>query len=213
MAGLAEARRRSFVKAVVLGFGALLVAAALLVGGWLLWVLVLRSPPAGFAPSGGQAVGVAGQGPDIRQYTVDARDRQEWAYFDFSAGTYVATTRESLDWDLAFRRTSVLANGGETNPAGLAGAIDLGETPLEQAAPPSAGYLADRTDDEGELENPALRKWYNYNWTTHIITSKGHTYAFRTATGEVVVLTFLSYYSDHDSPGCITFQYAYPSGP
>ncbi|MBI2913134.1 MAG: HmuY family protein [Chloroflexi bacterium] len=213
MAGLAQARRRSFLKPLALAFGALLLAAALLVGGWLLWVLVLRSPPAGFAPSGGQAVGVAGQGPDLRQYTVDARDRREWAYFDFSAGTYVATTRESPDWDLAFRRTSILANGGETNPAGLAGAVDLGEIPLDQAVPPADGYLADTTDDERELQNPALRKWYNYNWTTHIITSKGHTYALRTATGDVVLLTFLSYYCDDGSPGCITFQYAYPDGP
>jgi hypothetical protein len=156
---------------------------------------------------------VAGQGPDIRQYTIDARDRQEWAYFDFSAGTFVATSQESLDWDLAFRRTSILANGGETNPAGIAGAIDLGEIPLGQATPPADGYLTDTTDDERELQNPALRKWYNYNWTTHIITSKGHTYALRTATGEVVLVTFLSYYCDDGSPGCITFQYAYPSGP
>ena len=198
--------RRSLVKPVAIGFGILLLAIALLMGGWLLFILLRPSPP-GFAPTSGQALVVAGQPPDIVQYTIDARSRKEWVYFDFSSGTVVSTSRDSLDWDLAFKRTDILTNGGDTNPAGAAGAVDLGEIPLSEAVPPADGYLADATDDENGVENPALHKWYSYNWTTHIVNSKGHIFAVRTTTGEVVLLKFASYYCDDGSSGCVTFRY------
>src|SRR3989304_3277694 len=145
--------------------------------------IALRPPPEGFAPTTGEAAGAAGPPPG------------------------------SPAGDLAFRRTDNLTNGGETNPQGLGGAVDLGEVPLEEASPLADGYLADATDDERGLENPALNKWYSYNWTTHVITSKNHTYALRTATGEVALLTFVSYYCDDGSSGCITFRYLYPFEP
>ena len=104
----------------------------------------------------------------------------------------------------------MLTNGGETNPAGQGGVVDLGETVLEQASPPADGYLADTVDDERGLENPELHGWYNYKWTTHVITSKNHAYAVRTATGEIALVALLSYYCDDGSAGCITLQYVYP---
>ncbi|MEE8346951.1 MAG: HmuY family protein [Dehalococcoidia bacterium] len=204
--------KHSILKPLAFSLGATMVVLVLLVGGWLLWVAV-RPPPEGFAPTTGEAAGVAGQTTGGVQYTVDARSREEWAYFSFADGRAVATSQESLDWDLAFRRTDNLTNGGETNPQGLGGAVDLGDIPLEEASPPAAGYLTDATDDESGLENPALNKWYSYNWTTHVITSKNHTYALRTAGGELALLTFVSYYCDDGSSGCITFSYLYPAEP
>ncbi len=78
---------------------------------------------------------------------------------------------------------------------------------------PADGYLSDATDDERGLENPALHKWYSYNWTTHIVTSKSSTYAVRTATGEAVLPTFVSYYCDDGSSGCVTIQYPHADDP
>ncbi len=205
MTGLAETRR-SLVKPVALSLGVLLLAIVLLIGAWLLWIL-LRPAPAGFAPTTGQALVVAGQPPDIVQYTMDARSRKDWMYFSFARGTAVATSQDAQDWDLALRRTDLLTNSGDTNPQGEGGAVDLGKDPIEGAIVPSGGYLQDVTHDERGLENPALHKWYSYDWTSHIITSKNHTYALRTATGEVVLVTFVSYYCDDGSPGCITLRY------
>jgi len=204
--------RRSLVKPVAIGFGILLLAIALLMGGWLLFIL-LRPTPAGFAPTSGEALVVAGQPPDTVQYTIDARSRREWVYFDFSSGTVVSTSRDSLDWGIAIKRTDILTNGGDTNPAGAGGAVDLGEIPLSKAVPPADGYLADATDDENGVENPALNKWYSYNWTTHIVNSKGHIFAVRTARGEVVLLNFASYYCDDGSSGCVTFRYKHVQNP
>ena len=198
--------RRSLVKPVAVGLGALLLAIALLVSGWLLYILVRPSPP-GFAPTSGQAHVVAGQPPGIAEYTMDARNRKDWVYFNFARGMAVSTSQDAGDWDIAFSRTDVLTNSGDTNPRGQGGAVDLDEVPLDEAVVPGDGYLQDTTHDERGLENPALHNWYNYNWTSHIITSKNHTYALKTSTGEVVLLTFVSYYCDDGSPGCVTLRY------
>ena len=181
-------------------------------GGWLLFILLRPSPP-GFAPTSGQALVVAGQPPDIVQYTIDARSREDWAYFDLSRNTTMPTSQENLDWDLAFRRTRIITNGGAANSDGLGGAVDLGEIPLEQATPPVDGYMVDAIHEERGLVNPALQKWYSYNWTTHIVNSKGHTFAVRTATGEVVLLKFASYYCDDGSSGCVTFRFKHVQDP
>jgi hypothetical protein len=77
----------------------------------------------------------------------------------------------------------------------------------------AAGFLTDATDEERGLESPALHRWYNYNWITHVVSSDKHTYGVRTATGETALMIFLSYYCDDGSAGCITFQYVYPADP
>ena len=207
----ATGARRFFLNPLILGLGGTLAFLGLLVGGWLLWS-VLRPPPAGFAPTSGRAASAVGGPPHVPQYTIDARSRRDWAYFRFSDGTAVSAPRNSLEWDLAFRRTDALTNGGDTNPDGRGAAIDLGKIALEEAVVPKDGYLADVAHDDRGLENPALRKWYSYNWTTHIVSSRNHTYAVRTAAGETVIVTFVSYYCDDGSAGCITFRYVYPQG-
>jgi len=204
--------RRSIVKPVALGLGALLATITLLIGVWALWIL-LRPAPEGFAPTSGQGLAVAGQAPDIVQFTADAKSRKDWVYFNFARGTNVPASQDTLDWDLAFRRTDLLTNGGDTNPQGPGGAVDLGKVALEEGAAPGGGFLQDMTHEDRGLENPALHGWYNYDWTSHIITSKNHTYALQVSQGEVVLLTFVSYYCDDGSPGCITFRYRHVQGP
>ncbi len=206
------ANRRSALKPVGIGLAGLLVALVLLAGAWLLWTFVLRPPPAGFAPTTGEASSIGDQ-TTVLQYTIDARSRQDWVYFSFAEGMTITTSQDALDWDLAFRRNDVLTNGGESNPLGSGGAIDLGEVSLAEAVAPSDGFLLDATHEDRGIENPALHGWYTYNWTTHIIRSKNHTYALRTPSGGVALVTFLSYYCEDGSSGCLTFQYREPEEP
>lgn len=196
-------------KRALLGFGAIFGVAALIIGGWLVWS-VLKPPPDGFAPTVGEARGVSEDDEGIRQYTIDATSRQEWVRFSFSQAAEVQAPPESLDWDIAFRRTDVTTNGGETNPAGSGGATELGMISLPEAEAPADGFLPDMIDEERGLENPALHSWYSYDWMTHVVSSDGHTYGVMTATGETALITFLSYYCEDGSAGCVTFQYRYP---
>ena len=149
--------RRRFLKPLALVLGSLVLAARLLIGGWLLWI-ALRPPPAGFAPTTGQAVAVPDQPAGAVQYTIDARSRKDWVYFSFSRGSAVSTTQDSLDWDLACRRTDNLTNSGETNRDGLGGAVVLGSSPLEDASPPEDGALVDAAYERRGLVHAARPK-------------------------------------------------------
>ena len=210
MPGVHRGGRRPLKRLIIVlasGLGVLTV----LVAAWLVWSL-LRPRPPGFAPTAGQAASIV-EAPQVLQYTIDARDKKNWAYFDVASGAAVQTSPTSLDWDLAFRRTDILTNGGSTNPSGLGGAIDLGKIAIEDATAPADGYLADVEHEDRGLENPALHKWYDYDWTTHTVSARDRTYAIRTATGETSLLTFVSYYCADGSSGCVTFRYLYPLAP
>jgi hypothetical protein len=149
------------------------------------------------------------------QYTVDARDKEEWAFFDLDEGRVVPSTFESLDWDLAFRRTRLLTNSGATNPKGSAGATDLGEASLESARPPaSPRFTVDELDgDDGdELRNAAISRWYRYNFIRHVVVARPNVYLVRTGERRTALVQFASYYCDDGTPGCVTFTYRLFSG-
>src|SRR5207302_9991721 len=58
-------------------------------------------------------------------YTVDATDLEQWRYFSFHVGSVIENPG-AKDWDLAFRRYQIIANGGREFVGG-AGIVDLGE--------------------------------------------------------------------------------------
>ena len=57
--------------------------------------------------------------------TIDATNRENWAYINITEGEMVdiANAASSLAWDLGFKRTEVIANGGVSGP-GKTGADD-----------------------------------------------------------------------------------------
>jgi hypothetical protein len=142
-------------------------------------------------------------------YTVDASSPDRWIYFDFSRGSVVEAP-EPTEWDLAFSRFAVIVNGGE-GFAGRGGAQDLGEVMFDSVTVvPSAGYTV--TEAGADSVHPALARWYDYSFTSHLLTPKSRVYAVRTADGRYARLRFLGYYCPGAQPGCVTFQYTYQGG-
>ncbi|HXH82475.1 MAG TPA: HmuY family protein, partial [Candidatus Tectomicrobia bacterium] len=100
-------------------------AAAVVVLGVTLVALTLRQPdvptyaPTVAAPRDAGPVLV---GPVV--YTVDATSTEQWRYFSFRLGA-VVDAPGPRDWDLAFRRYQIIANGG-SRFAGQGGIVDLG---------------------------------------------------------------------------------------
>ena len=139
-----------------------------------------------------------------------AQRLHEWVYFDFSRRSVIPdAARRSLDWDLAFQRHRILTNGGATNPAGQGGVLDLGPQPLDSAFEvPLTGYVTDERPGDAS-RNRVLEDWYDYSWTSHILTPSDRTYAIRTADGRYAALRFVAYYCPGARPGCVTFLYAY----
>jgi hypothetical protein len=133
-------------------------------------------------------------------YTVDATAPDAWRYFSFRLGS-VLDTPGPRDWDLAFRRYSIVAGDG-------VGILDLGETTLEAVATvPAGGYVAN--EGRAEPRNPAIASWYRYGFFSHVLTPKPHVGAVRTADGRYAKLEMVGYYCPGGRPGCPTFRYVY----
>lgn len=149
-------------------------------------------------------VGTRLVGPAV--YTVDATSHDGWRYFDFSRGSTVERPGP-LDWDLAFRRNRIIANGGP-GFAGGGGILDLGPVPFDSAGiVPDSGYAG--TVAGRDTVNPAMERWYRYNFLTHVLTPKPHVYAVRTADARYAKLQILGYYCPGAVAGCLTFRYVY----
>ena len=86
---------------------------------------------------------------------INASSEKNWVYFDFSRGGVVKIhDKTSLEWDLAFRRSKVISNGGATNKFGKAGLINLGSPNFDQVVDvPTNNYTPDMST-KTETENP-----------------------------------------------------------
>ncbi len=158
-----------------------------------------------------QEVGTGLVGPSV--YTVDARSREIWMYFDFSRGAVVAVLNPKADdWDLAFRRHTIRSNGGATNPAGQAALSSLGERDFTTVlrVPDEVDFVPDaRTTKRPFPYNPVVHKWYNYSYTSNVLVPKPMIYLIRTQDGKYAKMRLLSYYCDGNVSGCMTFEYVY----
>lgn len=171
----------------------------------VLVVLSLRQPDVPeFAPTSVEGVDTVPGG--YRTVTVDASDPVRWHYIDLTRGTVSPTP--GAGWDLAVRRFEVKVNGGD-GFAGAGGVLDLGPVALDSVRTlPTEGY-AGMTITGRDTSQAVLDDWYDYSFTSHILSPKDQTLAFRTASGQHVALRFLSYYCPDAQPGCVTMRYAF----
>lgn len=140
----------------------------------------------------------------------------EFTKFSFSENTTVTST----NWDIAFRGTTIIVNGGtavgltdEPTRTGEAAISTLTST-FENVItiPEASSFLQDGSGSYAFSE-----PWYNYNSTTHIISPKaGKVYVVKTHDGKYAKFEILSYYQnapanpDMTSPSrYYTFKYVY----
>lgn len=148
-----------------------------------------------------------------RVYTVDARSKEVWIYFDFSrASVVVVRDPKKDDWDLAFRRHTIRSNGGATNAASQAALFGLPGQHFEavQQVPADTDFKPDlRTNRRPFPYNPVVDKWYNYSYLSNVLVPKPTVYLVRTQDGKYAKMRILSYYCDGNISGCLTFEYVY----
>ena len=171
---------------------------------------LLRPSPLAFVPTPVGPHPVSDSLVVGRRVTVVAEDPERWVFFDFSRGSVVEAPGPA-EWDLAVRRFHVISNGG-AGFAGSGGARDLGEVAWNAVREaPGGGYVETTGSLTGDQDpaNPALTRWYRYNFMTHLLKPRPRVYAIRTADGRYAKIRFLSYYCPEARPGCLTFEYAY----
>lgn len=149
-------------------------------------------------------------GVHSRHVTLDARSAKRWVYYNLSEERIVHPRFvSSVDWDLAFKRYHVIANGGVTNIAAHGALADLGSVPFSGNLRVSSAKFAENTlaSNGTDPENPAIRHWYNYDYASHILSPMPHVYLIRTPAGRYFALRILNYYCQHGESGCMTFEY------
>lgn len=125
--------------------------------------------------------------------TINASASDSYVYLDLETGAVVSPTapEQSMDWDLAVRRTGFRTNSGTSGP-GAGGAVEMVGQGIEMvSSAPAKGYALDELlanpgppGSGEESRNPTLDSWYNYNPTTHEVSPRGTTYVIRHADGD-----------------------------
>lgn len=127
------------------------------------------------------------------------------------ADTVSAADSASTAWDIAFRGTAILINGGTSGPGTDSAQIVLHPFDAITVAP-AQGWKADAASKPVLTVGSDLG-WYTYNETTHIISPiAGRTILVKTSTGKYVKIKILSYYKDANSANAsryYTFVYEY----
>jgi hypothetical protein len=146
-------------------------------------------------------------------YTIDARSKDVWMYFDFSRGAVVPVQDPKADdWDLAVQRYVIKTNGGDTNPAGQGAllALERYDFATLRRLPDPANFVSDvRTKNRLSSYNASIDKWYNYSYLANVLAPKPIVYIVRTQDGKYAKLRLLSYYCKGGEAGCLTFEYVY----
>ena len=135
--------------------------------------------------------------------------------FDFSSG---ASTTSETDWDIAFRGTDIIINGGVSF-----GATDEPERTGAAAAYFATGTFSDITSidttlmEQDSVNGYVLSDWYTYSGPpTHAIyPTAGKIIVVRTRDGKYAKMEILSYYenaepnANYDNYRYYTFNYVY----
>lgn len=147
-------------------------------------------------------------------------DAGPFTLFDFETGQ---VTTDPNAWDIGFRGTAVIVNGGVSlgssgEPArtgiaaayiasgGLAAVTEVDESLFTQDT--ATGYAIPKSSGQG---------WYNYNFMTNIISPiTGVVLVFKTTEGRFAKIEIKSYYQNApdtptsaDAPRYYTFDYVY----
>lgn len=143
-------------------------------------------------------------------YTINAFSLKDWVYFDFSKGAVVnISDRTSSDWDMGFRRAKIISNSGASNPNGKGGIAAIENAEFESVSEaPESGYMIDISKNALETENPAIDRWYLYNYMTHELKPKKNIYIIHTADGKYAKMQIMKFYCE-GLAGCYTIKYVY----
>jgi hypothetical protein len=124
----------------------------------------------------------------------------EFTKFDFSTGQ---TTTSGTEWDIAFRATTIIVNGGvslgtvdEPDRTGNAGAYIIDGT-FASVEEVNTSLITQDSDSGYAIPTGSGNGWYLYNSQTNIITPiVGKILIFQTRNGRYAKVEILSYYKD-----------------
>jgi hypothetical protein len=159
-----------------------------------------------------------------RVVDLDARGEDgHFTFFSLRDGRVVSPEDSaSTAWDVAFRATTILVNGGASGPGRGGIALLAGTSFAEVESAPDDEAFAVASDRGPALLTGAGRGWYDYDVGTGIVEPRPAVLVIRTADGRFARLRIQSYYRGAPSPAELdprtgfryyTFEYVFqPDG-
>jgi hypothetical protein len=139
-------------------------------------------PTTGVDPTNGQPISTTGK----------------FTLFSFKDNKQVANTDSATNkWDIGFRGTTIIVNGGPIR-SGQGGAyIYTGTFDELTTVPTSATFAQDQSATQLAITTGSGKGWYNYNQTTNIISPiPGRVLVIKTGDGKYAKAEILSYYEN-----------------
>jgi hypothetical protein len=145
---------------------------------------------------------------------------KHYTFYSLADGKQIAyTDSNSTKWDVAFKSTTILINGGTSGP-GQGGAQVYTGLFADLVTAPITGYSVDGAAAKA-IPTGSGNGWYAYSSTTNVVTPiAGRVLAIRTALGKYAKMEIQNYYQNApaaptsaNASGYYTFRYVYqPSG-
>ena len=172
---------------------------------------VAADPATGRDPVTGQPVGTTGH------FTLFSFANNQIVS---SGANFSAADSASSNWDIGFRGTTIIINGGTSGPG--QGGVILREGLFDDLSEaPTTGYVVDSASGYG-VPSGSGNGWYNYNPAAMVLAPiPGRFLIVRTADGKYAKVRILSYYQGAPDPvdpftdleRYYTFEYVYqPDG-
>lgn len=144
----------------------------------------------------------------------------KFTLYNFKDNKTVANTDSATNkWDVGFRSTTIIVNGGAIR-SGQGGAyIYTGTFNDLTTVPTSATFAQDQSPTQLAIATGAGNGWYNYNQTTNILSPiPGRIFVIRTGDGKYAKMEIISYYQGapatpdaNSAARYYTFRYIYQS--
>ena len=141
--------------------------------------------------------------------SIDATSTEDYVYYQFSGDNLFQVTpadpTTDTEWDIAFRRTNILLNGGASGSGNIGASLGVTQDQFydNTGAAIASVFLNATADNEGQTafeteidhlnlmyatdsDNGAISSdWYNYDISTHIVTPNTESYwIIRSAAGD-----------------------------
>jgi hypothetical protein len=113
------------------------------------------------------------------------------------ANTDSATTK----WDVGFRGTTIITNGGNSGPGAGGAFVYIGTYTDLATIPADSTFRTDNAPTSYAIKTGSGNGWYSYNGATQLITPiPGRVMVIRTATGKYAKIEILNYYKGGVTP-------------
>lgn len=118
----------------------------------------------------------------------------EFTYYSLTENTVISASEAgTTKWDIAFKGTSIIVNGGSSGPGQGAGQV-VSSLFSEVTTAPESGWVQD-SESGFAIPSGSGNGWYNYDPQTHAITAiPGRVLLIRTADGRYAKVSIVNYY-------------------